>query len=161
MKVALRPLEPADAETSARWRADPAIWTYTLAAGRTPVELATEREWIERVIANPTGRRFAILADDRYVGNIYLTDIAGGSAQYHIFIGERDMWGRGIARAATVAILNIAWAVLGLNSVYLLVHPENRVAKGLYQRLGFLETGQDGIYDVMTLHNTLHPEEDR
>lgn len=153
MNVTLRPLEPADADTSVHWRADPAIWTYTLAAGRPPVELATERAWLVRVIADRNGRRFAILADDRYVGNVYLTDITATSAQYHIFIGERDMWGRGIARAATMAVLDIAWTDLGLDQVYLLVHPDNRIARGLYERLGFTVTGRDGIYEVLTLLN--------
>jgi diamine N-acetyltransferase len=158
VNVELRPLVPADAEISVRWRGDPSVWTYTLAAGRPPVELATEREWIERVIADPTGRRFAILADNRYVGNVYLTDIADGAAQYHIFIGDRDMWGRGIARAATVAVLDVAWRDLLLNRVYLLVHPDNQVARGLYERLGFTVTGSSGVYDVMTLLNNVHRE---
>jgi diamine N-acetyltransferase len=40
-------------------------------------------------MAEKDSRRFAILADDTYVGNIYLTDINDKTAEYHIFIGGK------------------------------------------------------------------------
>lgn len=153
MNVTIRPLRVADAATSVVWRNDPGIWTYTLAAGRSGSTLEKEAAWIERVMADSTGRRFAIEADGRYVGNIYLTDIIDGTAQYHVFIGDRGYWGKGIARQATAKILDHAWSVLELASVELAVHRANEAALALYRRQGFQDIGAEGDFVRMRISN--------
>lgn len=153
MKVELRPLVPSDAETAVHWRNDPAVWTFTTAAGRPPVEVDTERAWIERVIADPANRRYAIIAEGSYVGNVYLTDIDAGTAQFHIFIGDRRMWGRGVGRRATAAILELGWSELDLDSVWLLVHRDNAAALALYRGLGFSPSKGEDPFERMTLTN--------
>lgn len=157
MKVALRPLEPTDAETAVHWRNDPAVWTYTTAKSRERVDVATERAWIERVATDSTNHRCAILADGIYVGNVYLTDIRDGSAQFHIFIGDRGIWGRGVGRRATAAILAIGWRKLDLDSIYLLVHCENVAALALYRSLGFTAAGDEGAFVRMAIANPYKP----
>lgn len=157
MNVELRPLVPADAEKAMHWRNDPMVWTYTTAAGRGPVDVETERAWIERVMADPTNRRRAILADGSYVGNVYLTDIHDGTAQFHIFIGDRRVWGRGVGRRATAATLELAWRELGLGSVYLLVHRDNAAALSLYRGLGFRPVASEGSFERMIIGNPRQP----
>lgn len=156
MKVSLRPLREEDAHTSIRWRQAPEVWTYTLAAGRSPPRLEDELAWIRKAIADPTGRRYALLADGAYIGNVYLTGIADRRAEFHIFIGERDYWGRGIAREATRLALAIAWDELGLDQVHLIVHPENSAARRIYDDLGFSEDGFDGRFVQMSLRRPPH-----
>ena len=153
MKVELRPLLPTDAEKAVHWRNDPAVWTYTTAAGREQVDVETERAWIERVTANPAERRCAIVVDDLYVGNAYLTDIEGGTAQFHLFIGDQTAWGRGIGRRATAAMLEVAWRGLDLDSVYLLVHRDNAAALAIYRGLGFLPLASEGSFERMSVSN--------
>lgn len=153
MTVELRPLRPDDAAVSVAWRNDPLVWTYTTAAGRGAVTEATERAWIEQVMRHPHERRCAILADGAYVGNVYLTDIEGGSAQFHIFIGDRQAWGRGIGRRATAAILELGWRELDLDSVYLLVHRDNSAARAMYCKLGFIAVASGSIFNRMVLAN--------
>jgi RimJ/RimL family protein N-acetyltransferase len=153
VNIELRPLVPADAETSVRWRNDPAIWTYTGAVGRGPIDVATERAWIERVMMDPGERRYAIVADGAYIGNAYLTDIADKKAQFHIFIGERDRWGQGLGRRTTAAVLELAWQELDLNDVYLLVHRSNDAAISLYRTLGFAAVGPEGDFERMAIAN--------
>lgn len=146
MTVSIRALRPTDAEIAYRWRNDPSIWTYTLAAGRSiTVDAEIERAWIIKTAADDTAQRFAIDADGVYVGNIYLTDIVGGSAQYHVFIGERQAWGRGIASEATAQILRVAWEQLRLDRIYLYVHPDNAAGMRLYIRFGFVIVGHDRL----------------
>lgn len=143
MKIELRLLESGDAEAAARWRNDSVVWTHTAATGRTNVISAdTERAWIEQVLRNPAERRCAILADGRHIGNVYLTDILDGAAQFHIFIGDRGMWGRGVGRRATAQMLKLGWRELGLRHIHLSVHRENTAALSLYRGLGFTEEGQ-------------------
>jgi len=151
MKVCIRPLEEADASTSVGWRNIPEIWAYT--ASRPDHEITPEEElaWIRRVLADPACRRFAILADGRYVGNTYLTGIAGGEAEYHIFIGERDAWGKGIARQATTQLLALAKSRLHLAHIHLSVHQANTGAVGLYRSIGFVPTRQAGADDFITM----------
>ena len=108
MQVEIRPLREEDAHVSVRWRNISDIWRYTKFQATRPVTLDDELAWIRQVTADPTCRRFAILADGRYVGNIYLTGIKDGLAEYHVFIGEQDYWGRGVAKAATREILRFA-----------------------------------------------------
>lgn len=153
MIVDLRPLRPEDAAISVAWRNDPLVWTYTTAAGRGAVTEATERAWIEQVMRHSHERRCAILADGAYVGNVYLTDIGDGSAQFHIFIGDRQAWGQGIGRRATTAILELGWRELDLDSIYLLVHRGNAAAGAMYRKLGFVAVASEGAFDRMIIVN--------
>ena len=71
-----------------------------------------------------------------YVGNIYLTDINGKSAEYHIFIGEKDYWGKGIAEEASHQILKYGFKERGLKYIYMHVRKDMVKAVQLYKKLG-------------------------
>lgn len=137
MQVTIRPLEENNAYTSVKWRNDPEVFKYTGNTYKNEIKIENELEWIRKVTSNPKDYRCAILADGIYVGNIYLTDIENGSAEYHIFIGDKRYWGKGIAKQASILILEYAFNVLSLDSVKLQVRKENTSAFMLYQRLGF------------------------
>jgi diamine N-acetyltransferase len=151
MKVSLRPLQESDAQTSVKWRNTPEIWEFTESRPDHEISLEEERAWIRRVMADPTSRRYAILADGHYVGNTYLTGLADGSAEYHIFIGERDFWGKGIARQATNQLLTAAKHEHHLKSVHLKVNDANAPAAGLYRSIGFTPAGREGDFTLMKL----------
>lgn len=137
MQVTIRPLEENNAYTSVKWRNDPKVFKYTGNTYKNEIKIENELEWIRKVTSNPKDYRCAILADGIYVGNIYLTDIENGSAEYHIFIGDKRYWGKGVAKQASILILEYAFNVLSLDSVKLQVRKENTSAFMLYQRLGF------------------------
>lgn len=137
MQVTIRPLEENDAYTSVKWRNDPEVFKYTGNIYKNEIKIENELEWIHKVTSNSKDYRCAILADGVYVGNIYLTDIENGSAEYHIFIGDKLYWGKGVAKQASILILEYAFNVLSLDSVKLQVRKENTSALMLYQRLGF------------------------
>ena len=74
--VLIRPLATTDAIFSWEWRNDPEIWRFT---GKRPDQYITpqiEKEWIEKVLSETNSKRFAIIVNDIYVGNIQLTNIA-------------------------------------------------------------------------------------
>jgi len=160
MKIEFRPLVAGDADRAVHWRNDPLVWTYTTAVNRKPVAVETERAWIERVATDPTSYRRAIIVEGTYVGNVYLTDIRNGTAQFHIFIGDRQVWGQGIGRRATAAILDLAWHQLSLERVYLLVHHDNAAAMALYRGLGFALVASEGNFERMEIAAPYRPGSD-
>lgn len=156
MQVTIRPLEEKDAYTSVKWRNDPDVFKYTGNIYKEEIKLENELEWIGKVIANNgSGKdyRCAILVDGEYVGNIYLTDIDGISAHYHIFIGNKDYWGKGVAKKASEIILRYAIHELGLNYVYLRVRKVNVNAYSLYKKLGFTDVAEDEGWVSMVYKN--------
>ena len=149
MQVTIRPLEENDAYTSVKWRNDPEVFKYTGNIYKNEIKIENELEWIRKVTSNSKDYRCAILADGIYVGNIYLTDIENGSAEYHIFIGDKLYWGKGVAKQASILILEYAFNVLSLDSVKLQVRKENTSAFMLYQRLGFEVEKEDVEWILM------------
>lgn len=152
--VLIRPLVESDALLSWKWRNDSELWQFT---GTRPDQFITfqiEKEWIEKVLSDNTSRRFAILADDEYVGNIQLTNIEENkTAEYHIFIGNKNYWGKGIASLATKQIIRYATKVLHLEELYLRVNPDNVAAIKVYEKCNFKKINEDitmslNLFDV-------------
>lgn len=153
MEVIIRPLRKEDAVTSVKWRNDPEVFKYTGNTYNHTITLDMELSWISKVINNKNEYRCAILADSIYVGNIYLTDITKESAQYHIFLGEKSCWGKGVARKASQMILEYAFNVLNLDYVYLKVNKLNINALNLYRRLGFSFSEENDSWISMIINN--------
>ena len=153
MIVTIRPLREEDAYTSVKWRNDPEVIKYTGNIYKNEITLDTELNWIRKVIKNENEYRCAIIADDAYVGNIYLTDITNESAHYHIFIGNKDYWGKGVAKKASELILQQAFHVLKLKKVYLRVKKQNKAALYLYQKIGFITQSEDEEWLEMEITN--------
>lgn len=150
MKVSIRPLEEQDAYISYKWRNDPEVFKYTGNIYTEEITLESELTWIQRVIKNENEYRCAILVDDVYVGNIYLTDIVAGiSAEYHIFIGDKSYWGKGVAKKASLEILKYAFDVLKLKYIFLSVRHNNEIAIKLYESLGFVKIDSDENFILM------------
>lgn len=137
MEVAIRLLQTRDAYKSYIWRNDKEVFAHTTVTYQHEITLEMELEWINRVIGNEDEYRCAIEVDGLYVGNIYLTGITSTQAEYHIFIGEKAFWGKGVAYKASRQILNYAFNQLHLEMVFLEVSPQNERAISLYQKLGF------------------------
>ncbi len=142
-KILIRPLEENDSEISWKWRNDEEVWKHTGSRPNILVTQEIEREWINNVLNQKNSRRFAITVDDKYVGNIQLTNITSENAEYHIFIGDKDFWGKGIGFSATQQIIRFAKNVLNLSQLYLFVKKENDNAFKLYQRCGFVQVSEE------------------
>lgn len=138
-KVYIRPLKVEDAKISYQWRNDPEIWKFTGSKPDREITYEIEKEWIKKVISDESCRRFAIIADGNYIGNIQLTNIKDKKAEYHIFIGDKLWWGKGIAHLATYQILHYAKEELQLEEVFLSVREENIAAIKSYIKSSFVE----------------------
>ena len=73
------------------------------------------------------------------------------SAHYHVFIGNKEYWGKGVAKQASKLILAYAFNVLKLESVKLRVRKENISAFMLYEKLGFEVDSEDGVWASMSI----------
>lgn len=151
MEVYIRLLQEDDAKTSYAWRNDPEIWKYTGSRPDHVITLDDELNWIRKAMRDESARRFAIIADEVYVGNIYLTNIHSKQAEYHIFLGNKEYMGRGVAKQASKLIIDYARDELGLNVVTLQVRPENERAVQLYMSLGFVVTSEDEEFLNMSI----------
>ena len=151
MNIKIRPLTEEDAKISYKWRNDPEVFSSTGAHYDHEITLEDEANWLKKVITNKDEYRCAILVDNEYIGNIYLTDIANGSATYHIFIGNKLYWGKGIAKEASRQIIEYGFEVLHLDEINLKVKHDNTRAYHLYKKLGFQEYDQDELWLSMKL----------
>ena len=83
-----------------------------------------------------------VLADgeEREITNLTRIDRHTGTAYFGVVIGEKDCWGKGIARETLRLVLRRA-AALRLRKVLLEVASDNPRAIALYQRTGFETEG--------------------
>ena len=136
-KIFIRPLEEKDAVISWKWRNDPDVWKFTGSRPNIIVTPEIEIDWIQNVLSKLNSKRFAIIVDKVYVGNIQLTNITELDAEYHIFIGDKSYWGKGIATKATDLLIDYAFTKLKLKLIYLFVKSDNIAAVKVYEKNGF------------------------
>ncbi len=153
IEVLIRALTREDAAVSCLWRNDPDIWRYTGKRPDREVTLSMEEAWYDAVARDPARRNFAVCVNEGtnsiYVGNAYLTHLTKADAQFHIFIGCKAFWGRGVGTAATKAILEIARYELALKRVWLAVQRNHKAAIAAYVKAGFVpmttQTSEDEL----------------
>lgn len=152
MNVSLRPLMESDAYTSWKWRNDPEVFKATGTKYSGPITLQNEIDWIRTVLARPDERRFAILADGIYVGNIYLTSIGNKEATISIFIGDKSFWNKGVGTKAYSSLIHYALHDLHLSTIKSIVRKENITSLKLHKSAGFSETSSDNEFLYLTLN---------
>ncbi|WP_316748992.1 GNAT family N-acetyltransferase [Pedobacter gandavensis] len=152
--VYLRPLKVEDAETSYQWRNNPEIWVYTeFKPGNPGITMEKETAWLQAKLEKETDKRFAICLEDtaQYIGNVQLIDLKDGQAEFHMFIGEPQFWGKGIGKAATKLILGQAFSELNLDSIFLFAHEDNIAGHSIYKKMGFVPLSKHGNQVKMLL----------
>lgn len=139
--VYIRPLVPEDALVSYQWRNNPRLWRFTGSRPDRQITPEMERAWLVEALKRENEKRYAIClrADDTYIGNVFLTDIRGGEAQIHIFIGNMDYWGKGRACEAILLIMDVGFTELQLDTMYALINSKNASVIALGNWLGYLK----------------------
>jgi len=145
-----------------RWLND---WVVMAPLGATLRSVTAETE--EQLYAETgDGRhqaRFTVYAREtwRPVGLAGLQEIAHdhGTAEFVIFLGEREAWGRGYGTETARLLLRFGFGDLGLRAVWLRVFDFNERGIRAYRRAGFREVGRrrwafrlgDRIADVILM----------
>lgn len=160
ISVFIRPLSVYDARISYKWRNDKTVWEFTGFRASTPVTLQMEEQWLSSVLRLHDQCRFGICITDgaKYIGNVSLTDIAGGKAQLHLVIGDKEYWGRGIGRDASWLMVMHGFEKLALHEIYLRVMATHHRAIAIYTSLGFSVTGETEGLLIMSINSARFKE---
>lgn len=169
-QVLLTALADADAPLLHAWRQDPAVADGTLGYP-FPTSLEAERDWIRSFAprGTPTDLCFGIREslDGPLLGYAQLRGIdwLARCAEFGIVIGDQRERGRGLGRAAVLAIFDYSFGKLRLERLWLRVAAFNEMAERLYRNLGFIEEGRlrhhafrNGSYHDVIIFGILHDE---
>jgi RimJ/RimL family protein N-acetyltransferase len=143
--VALRRPHPQDLGALVRWYRDQEVARLTRYQTRPMSKPEVERFFQLRMLA-PDALAYSIveLPDWRLIGFTTFSSLDGdnGSVMFHITIGERDAWGRGLGTETTELMLAHAFERLGLHRVGLSVFGYNPRAIRAYEKAGFRIEGR-------------------
>ena len=143
--VALRRPQPEDLSSVVRWYRDPELARLTRYQTRPMTHAEIERFFQVRMMS-PDALAYCIaeLPQWRLIGFTTFSslDPDNGSVLFHITIGERDAWGRGLGTEATELMLAHAFERLALHRVGLTVFSYNVRAIRAYEKAGFHVEGR-------------------
>jgi len=153
-KVQLRPFKQSDLPQVIAWRNDPEIRDGVLWPTE-PFGLIEADRWLAAIL-DPTDHTRVTLAIDeretkRLVGqtNLSRIDRISKTAYFGIVLGERDCWGKGLARETLSLIIAHAKAIK-IRKLLLEVVEYNVRAIELYKKFGFQT---EGILREQTVRN--------
>jgi diamine N-acetyltransferase len=142
-RVVLRPLVRADAPRLTALLGDPAVRANLRLTG--PVTLAQEEEFIDAVAraGDQVVSGIAARDDGRLLGvtGLHHLDDPARQAEFGIFLGGPEEWGRGFGGEATRLLVDHGFDVLGLNRIWLHVYADNERGLRAYARAGFRREG--------------------
>lgn len=143
-RVYLRALEPEDYKTSVQWRNNDLIINL-LGGGKYFVSNEIEKKWVENTINQNKDIKLAVctVENDKYIGNVYLTDInyVNRKATSHILIGDQAYWNGGYGTEAMWLLLDYAFNHRNLQRIEALVLEDNIASCKLHEKLGYQREG--------------------
>ncbi|MFO7952910.1 MAG: GNAT family protein [Bacillota bacterium] len=142
-KVYLSPIDPNDHEKFTEWLNDLGV-TLHLNLSPQVITLEKEKEIIEKMTRD--GPHFSLidLDHDELIGTGGLLNVnhINRCAELGTFIGNKNYWGQGYGTEAVQLLLDFAFNLLNLNSIYLFTFSFNHRAIKCYEKCGFKEVGR-------------------
>jgi RimJ/RimL family protein N-acetyltransferase len=140
-QITLVPYDETFLALSWEWLNDPETKRLT----NTPdFSKESQLAWFQSLPGKEDYKVWGITCEGRRIGAAGLKKIKNGCAEYFVYIGDKDYWGKGLGGAVMCAVLDKA-VELGLTHIYLNVIEENERAIRSYEKAGFSKTGmQDG-----------------
>ncbi len=136
--IFIRKLKQSDLKKLVKFRNNKIVWKLVGGGGfQKKITLNDEIKWFRKVNKKKDRLNLAICLNEKYVGNIYFTDMTKSSAQFHIFIGETSLWGKGIGSKSMILSINFLRTNYDITKIYLKVKKENIPAIKLYEKCGF------------------------
>lgn len=141
MKVTIRKFEQTDIPKKVEWVNNPEnnqFLHYDI-----PICIEKTEKWFDSHFGEDTRYDAVIEADRVPVGTIGLLSIdrKNSKAEYYIAMGETSYKGKGIAKEASLLILQYGFETLLLNRIYLYTEVENVAAQKLFEKVGFVREG--------------------
>ncbi len=143
-RLTLRALDPADASPGyLRWLHDPAVTQYLEVRFDPPKDLTALRHYIAAVADSDNSILWGIyLRDgDRLVGTIKLSALNRHHerADIGLLIGDRTIWGQGIATEAIRLVVGHAFGALRLKKLCAGLYSANEGSRRAFLKAGFVE----------------------
>lgn len=137
-RLFLSPISMDDLEQYTAWMNDLST-TVQLGNASTHVSLASEKEYLEKLIRE--GHNYAIIlkSSEMLIGNCSLFNInpVHRTAEVGIFIGDEKHRGQGYGAEALELLLAYGFKILNLNNIMLKVFAFNQRAIRSYEKVGF------------------------
>ncbi|MGZ4203972.1 MAG: GNAT family N-acetyltransferase [Actinomycetota bacterium] len=138
--VQLRRVEPEDYPAIQGWQNDPEVFywmDYDRAFSLDDIRASEARACEE-------GHPFVIVADGRAIGRIGLNNFRARDqmASLYIFVGAKDVRGKGYGIDALMALIAYGFDELNLRKIELWTLAHNERAIRMYKAAGFVEDGR-------------------
>lgn len=141
MKVAIRKMKFSDIDLKVKWINNPKnnkFLHYDL-----PLKKNKTEKWFENNKNNKNRFDGIIECDDTPIGLIGLLSINDESAEYYITMGEEKYKHKGVAKKASMLLLEKAFLEYNLKKLYLYTETDNIAAQRLFDKLGFVLSGSE------------------
>lgn len=165
-KCYLSPISFDDLEKYTEWVNDMETGLYVLFSSNV-FDLNKERETLDYLTKHNDILAIVDNESNKPVGicGLHNRNEVHRSAVLGITIGEKSYWGHGIGTEATNLLLDFAFNVLNLNSVFLEVIDYNKRAIKCYEKCGFKYVGKkrksiyfSGIYHDLLIYDIIASE---
>jgi len=134
----------SDVEAIVRHANNRNVWINLRDRFPYPYTASDARRWLESVVGFQPETNFAIAVGDEAVGGIGFSiqyDVARRSAEIGYWLGE-EVWGRGIATDALLAVTDYAFANFDLCRLYANVFAWNPASARVLEKAGYSFEGR-------------------
>ena len=143
-QIYLRPLKLSDVNQNyLTWLSDPEVMNGIATSN---YDISSLETYVKDKIIDENVHFLAIIfkENDLHIGNIKFDfyDVKANVAELGLLIGNKQYWGRGLAKEACQLMINFAISTLHYRKISLAVYENNITAFNLYKSLGFKEEGR-------------------
>ena len=166
--IYLRPITADDTELAVRWRNQPSVVANFLY--RKPITPKDHEDWLANKVFKGLVHQFIVCRneDDKPLGSAYLQNFDEESrrAEWGIYLGEEQTYGKGVGTEAGHLILDYAFNTLGLHKVVSRVLARNTASARMSEKVGSIQEAYlrdeyflDGQYEDLILFGIFNPRE--
>ena len=156
--IQLRNLSPKDISPFYKWLNDALVIKYSLSLFQKISTKQEIDEWYSELINNKEIVNYGIFlkSTSKLIGYAGLCNISNEkkSAEFYILIGDRAMWGKGIATIVSKKLIKIGFEEIDLKEIYLTVSEPNIGGIKAYKKAGFVF--KDRLVDACYRDNEYH-----
>ncbi len=140
--VTLRPPRPDDAAVMTTWFEDLEVTRFLDL--RHPPSLEFEKEWLDKVARDPNSVIWAIEHEGRTVGTtgIHVIDWKQGHGTTGTLIGDKTVWGKGLARELMRIRAHYAFTELPLRKLKSAYYADNHASGKAQAAAGYQVVGR-------------------
>lgn len=135
--ISLRPITIEDTDLMVKWRNRDFVKRNYI--NQSEFTREGHLKWMETRVQTGQVIQFIILENDRPIGSVNMKDVdyEKGTAEYGIFIGERDALGKGYGSETAKQVVRLAKEKYHLKKLFLRLYEDNIPAYRSYLSAGF------------------------